>query len=423
MGKITDYLTGRDLVEPNGESRTITPGTTSEGLLPVGRTALPPVSETTALRIADVFAAVRVLADSLASLPPRVYRETPSGRVPAGEDQRLVAAAPSPRARLDVGRSALDADGPLARARRRLRRQVPQRGHRSPSSACLDPQTVTVERRGGRVVYKVSRLEGFSEHGPEDLAPHQRDVAPMGCAAFRRCAPPRKVLGLNQGLIEYACNFLGNASRPGGVLSVGEAAVAPGSRGGAEGGLAGAVLRPGRRRRRGARSPSSPASMSFERVEPPMKDRSSSPSASSPPGRSPGSSTCRPGRSAQLAATASPTRTWRCRTATWSITRCGPGSSRIEHAFTNDTDLCPGSVYMTLDTDALLRADPEARAAYYKAALDGGWLTVDEIREREDLPPLEREAPMRARTAAAPPPARSRSAPPPSRSPTSASAA
>src|SRR2546423_410250 len=90
--RVIDYLLGRDL-EPNGsESRTITRGEEyGPALLPSSRTALPAVSETTALRVADVFAAVRVLADAVASLPPRVYRETPGGRVPAGDDQRLVA--------------------------------------------------------------------------------------------------------------------------------------------------------------------------------------------------------------------------------------------------------------------------------------------------------------------------------------------
>ena len=69
-----------------------------------------------------------------------------------------------------------------------------------------------------------------------------------------------------------------------------------------------------------------------------------------------------------------------------------PWLVRIERAFTNDPDLCPGSVYLALDTDAFLRADPEGRAAFYKAGLEGGWLSVDEVRAAEDLPPLEGES-------------------------------
>jgi phage portal protein BeeE len=65
-----------------------------------------------------------------------------------------------------------------------------------------------------------------------------------------------------------------------------------------------------------------------------------------------------------------------------------PWLVRIENAFSIDADLCPGGAYLVLDTDALLRADPEARAAFYEKGIGGGWLTVDEVREREDLPPL-----------------------------------
>lgn len=66
-----------------------------------------------------------------------------------------------------------------------------------------------------------------------------------------------------------------------------------------------------------------------------------------------------------------------------------PWLVRLEQAFTNDADLCPGGVYLAFDTDALLRADPAQRAEFYEKALAGGWLTVDEVRAREDLPALE----------------------------------
>ena len=90
MGRIGDYLLGRDLLD--GEDRTLPPGSVQEGLgfyAPPTSSALPTVSQAAALRIADVYAACRVLADGVASLPPRVYRRTPQGRIPAGEDQRL----------------------------------------------------------------------------------------------------------------------------------------------------------------------------------------------------------------------------------------------------------------------------------------------------------------------------------------------
>ena len=77
MGRITDYLTGRDLIDAGSESRTLTPGTEAEAFpysSPTRPTALPAISETNALRVADIFAAVRVLSNAIGSLPPRVYR-------------------------------------------------------------------------------------------------------------------------------------------------------------------------------------------------------------------------------------------------------------------------------------------------------------------------------------------------------------
>jgi phage portal protein BeeE len=98
MGKITDYLRGRDLEVNGSESRTLDAGTVSEALLPVSKTALPAVNEMTALKIADVFSAVRCLADKLASLPVKAYRRVPQGRIPAGADARIarLLRAPSP---------------------------------------------------------------------------------------------------------------------------------------------------------------------------------------------------------------------------------------------------------------------------------------------------------------------------------------
>ena len=63
---------------------------------------------------------------------------------------------------------------------------------------------------------------------------------------------------------------------------------------------------------------------------------------------------------------------------------------RIEQAFSNDPELCPGGAYLQLfDLDGLLRADATQRADIYTKALDPltGWLTRPEIRELEDLPP------------------------------------
>jgi HK97 family phage portal protein len=64
----------------------------------------------------------------------------------------------------------------------------------------------------------------------------------------------------------------------------------------------------------------------------------------------------------------------------------------VEQAFTNDPDLCAGNVFVEFLRDAILTANTTERFAAYAVALGNGqtpgWMTVDEVRQRENLPPL-----------------------------------
>jgi HK97 family phage portal protein len=62
-----------------------------------------------------------------------------------------------------------------------------------------------------------------------------------------------------------------------------------------------------------------------------------------------------------------------------------PWITRIEQAMSS---LYPRGTEVKFNVDAFLRADTAERYAAYTAALDGGWLTRDEVRALEDLPPL-----------------------------------
>lgn len=60
-------------------------------------------------------------------------------------------------------------------------------------------------------------------------------------------------------------------------------------------------------------------------------------------------------------------------------------SRRIESAF--DARF-PRGTSLKLNLDGLRRADTKTRYEAHKLGLDGGWLTIDEVREREDLEPM-----------------------------------
>jgi HK97 family phage portal protein len=63
----------------------------------------------------------------------------------------------------------------------------------------------------------------------------------------------------------------------------------------------------------------------------------------------------------------------------------GPWLARLERAV---GDLLPRGTYVKFNVGGLLRTDLKTRYESYKLALEGGWLTLDEVRELEDREPL-----------------------------------
>lgn len=62
-----------------------------------------------------------------------------------------------------------------------------------------------------------------------------------------------------------------------------------------------------------------------------------------------------------------------------------PWLARLEYAYTT---LLPRPQYVKFTTGGMLRADITTRYAAYKTGIDAGFLTVDEVRAYEDLPPI-----------------------------------
>lgn len=67
----------------------------------------------------------------------------------------------------------------------------------------------------------------------------------------------------------------------------------------------------------------------------------------------------------------------------------GPWLSRIELGLHADDDLFPDkNLFPRFDADGLLRADTGTRYAAYVQARQAGWLSVNDIRAKENLPPI-----------------------------------
>lgn len=68
-----------------------------------------------------------------------------------------------------------------------------------------------------------------------------------------------------------------------------------------------------------------------------------------------------------------------------------PITSRIEAALSADPTLCPGNTFCAFDFSELLRGSPGERSDFYVKALGNdkqpGWMTRQEVRAAENLPP------------------------------------
>src|SRR4051794_29687108 len=79
------------LARTGSEDRALpTPDVQSPTFPYTGTTAPLNVTTANALRVSDAYACVRVLADSVSSLPLHAYRRTANGRERAGENARAV---------------------------------------------------------------------------------------------------------------------------------------------------------------------------------------------------------------------------------------------------------------------------------------------------------------------------------------------
>jgi HK97 family phage portal protein len=67
-----------------------------------------------------------------------------------------------------------------------------------------------------------------------------------------------------------------------------------------------------------------------------------------------------------------------------------PWLTRIESALGR---LLPRNQFVKFNTGGLLKADTKSRYDAYKVGVEGGWLTIDEVRELEDLSPLPASGP------------------------------
>ena len=371
------------------EDRALAAPAQPDGLLaPLMSTGAPlNVTTSNVLAVSDAYACVRLLADSISSLPLHVYRKTPAGRVRAGNDQRAVQllGRPSPGSTgVDLISQIvvhLNVFGECLIGKYRADGEIVQLG-------LIHPDSVQVELRGQTVVYTLSTARGQVEVGPSDVL-HVKGMSLDGLRGLSPVAQCRVALGLSSSLQASAKAFTEHGSRPSGVLT-------------APSGSADALKRiqeTWTARHAGAENQHRVAVVAGDvKFEPIafsaddnqfLQQRELSAREVARAFRCPAWAIDAPtGDSLTYANVTEQNRAL----VTHSLR---PWIVRIETAITNDTDLCPGGTYCQFELDGLLRSDAKSRAETYTLALnaDTGWLRRDEVRELEDLPPEPDVAP------------------------------
>jgi len=363
------------------EDRALTAPTVQPGLLPYSPAAPLNVTTANALRVSDAYACVRVLADSVSSLPLHAYRRTAAGRVPAGDNSRAVQLLNRPvpgSTGVDLVSQItvhLNLYGEAFVGKYRADSEIVQLG-------LITPESVQVELSGQRILYTLDTVHGRTEHGPEDIL-HVKGMSVDGLRGLSPVTQCRVALGLSSSLQASAKTFTEQGSKPSGVLS------APNGNSEALERIAATwAVRHG-----GVENHHRVAVVSGDITFTPLgfsaddsqflQQRELSAREVARIFRVPAWAIDAPtGDSLTYANVAEQNRAL----VTHSLR---PWIVRIERAISNDPDLCPGGTYVQFDLDGLLRADAKTRAETYTAALSAetGWLNRSEVRELEDLPP------------------------------------
>jgi len=343
-----------------------------------------------AMRVSDVFACVRCLADSAAMLPLVAYARTPDGgreRFNGRLADLLQRPAPGTTTASFVGTLVahlnLFGDGFVAKYRD-ARGTVAQLG-------LLHPSTVQARIVAGEPRYTLMRSAGVSEHGVEDIL-HVRALSVDGITGLSPIGQARQALGLSRALSGHADAFARNAGRPGGILAIkgfhredvdGEVDVQADLKTAFQDKFVG--------ENSGRVMVVSGDSLEYQQLGLSLVDaqfieqRRLSTAEIARVFRVPPWMVGAPSGDSM---TYSNTESQASAFVKFSL---APWPALIEQAISADSDLSPTPVFAEFLLDGLLRADTATRALVYEKALDPdrGWMSRAEVRRLENLPAEE----------------------------------
>lgn len=177
------------------------------------------VNEATALGISSLWCGLRAISEAVGTLPLILYRKTPDGGRERAEDHPLYPVlhdTPNPEQTAPVFREGLMFSALLyGNAYAEVERD---NGGRPVNLWPLNPNQVRVERgQGGRLLYIVRADQGEISLSPEDVihVPGLQDGSGVGYSLLKTC---RETLGYSIAASRFGASWFGNAARPSGAL-------------------------------------------------------------------------------------------------------------------------------------------------------------------------------------------------------------
>jgi HK97 family phage portal protein len=382
------YLRGDDILESSstnggGESRSLPAPENQYPLLPTWTN--PKVTSVQALAIADVWSAVRVLSDAASSLPIHVFRKTETGRerVTSGKLVDLLD-RPSPATTQADFVSSLMAHlaiyGNCYVAKYRAAAgEVTQ-------LALLHPERVKPELEEGQLRWRYTPGKGPQMMLTEADLIHVRGLSIDGLNGLSAVTQAANVLGLSDELVKHALSYfevgdqLAGVPRPAGLLKVNPD-----------------MSEEARQRlREGLRNESRPHGLLVLQGDSDyvpiagnlddaqfVEQRRLAAQEVARVFRLPAHMLGAPSADSM---TYSNVEQESIEFVRYSL---APWLRRIELAISNDRDLAFQRQFVKFEVDGLLRSDALTRAQIHEKSLDPvvGWMTREEVRALEDLPP------------------------------------
>ena len=339
------------------------------------------------MAVATAWSCVKLLADGIGTIPLRVYRQLPDGsRIPAGPDQRLAQLLARPW----QGATAIDLVSMmvthLCLYGEAWMPKFTQEGSIVALGPLLHPDRMQIFIRGNNVSYA---LDGRESYGPPEIVFVRGLLDSIGLRGMSPVSQAQSAFELNEALRESSHQFFKEGSRPSGVLTVGEGASEAAIKSlredwrnlySAAGGIQNmhrvAVLR---------------GEMNFTPITFSLADQEFLASREFSV-REIAAIFGLPAWAVNGDSGSSLTYANTTQQAQFLIQHSfRPITSRIEAALSADPTLCPGNTFCAFDFSELLRGSPAERSDFYVKALGNdkqpGWMTRQEVRAAENLPP------------------------------------